>query len=95
MAPSPTTHAATNSKDADAAKPLTGYAPPPVSAVISMAFFLCLSLYYLPNDTVVPPELFVNRVFPEYMSVEALLYLRGFFALVCFGGFASAWVTPP
>lgn len=74
-------------------KPLTTFAPPPMSAVVSIVVFIGVAIYYLPTGTDVPPEIFVNRVFPEYLSVEAMLFIRAFFALVCFGGFASGWLT--
>ena len=74
-------------------KPLAGFAIPPMSAVISIAIFVGVAIYYLPTGKDVRPEIFVNRVFPEYLSVEAMLLVRGFFALVCFGGFASGWLT--
>jgi len=82
----------------DDIKPLTGYAHPPLSAVLSVAAFVGLSMYYLPTDNTKhapPPEVFVKRVFPEFVSVEALLWFRGFFALIGLVGFFSAWTTPP
>lgn len=92
----PTTNATINTAANDGeSKPLVGFAPPHLSAVISIGAFVGISTFYFPTTTTVQPDIFVNRVFPDYMSVEVLLYLRGFFALVCFGGFSSAWYTPP
>lgn len=84
-----------NATDDNDAKPITGYAPPPVAALLSMITFSGLALYFFPTSTVVQPDIFVHRVFPAVISVEVLLYVRGAFALICFWGFASAWLTPP
>lgn len=75
-------------------KPLTTFAPPPLSAFVSIAVFISVAIYYLPTSNDVSPEIFVNRVFPDHLSVGGMLCLRGFFVLVCFVGFASAWFTP-
>lgn len=69
-------------------KPLKS-APPPVSALISMASILLLCLYYLPGtirsiyDEEATLETFTRRAYPNYVSVEGLITTRLFFGLVC------------
>jgi hypothetical protein len=39
-------------------------------------------------------SIFVNRLFPDTLSVTGLLGLRLFFTLIGFVGFISGWCTP-
>ena len=82
-------------------KPRTTFAPPPVSAVLTIVLFVSTALYYFPEFDHPDPDVYTQRVFPDLISVEVLLYTRVFFTVVCFYGFIMAWflpnevVTPP
>lgn len=74
-------------------KPITGFAPPPLSAIFSVAAMMGISVYYFPTIQDPDASIFVYRVFPQYLSVTGLIVARLFFAFVCVVGFASGWVT--
>ena len=76
-------------------KPLSSFAPPPLSALVSALIFVGASIYYFPNmnEGSYDATLFTQRVFPEYVSESAILAIRAFFALICLGGFLSGWTT--
>lgn len=85
----------------DEAKPLTGFAPPPLSASLTLAAFFAVSVYFLPSSSSeggaaaeAEAELFRRRIFPNIVSFEMLLFVRLFFAFVCFGGFIAGWILP-
>jgi hypothetical protein len=75
-------------------KPLTTFVPPPLSAVVSIAGFVSVALYYFPSIEDPDASVFTDRVFPEILSIKALLCLRLCFTLICLVGFLSAWWTP-
>ena len=90
-----------SSQDAEI-KPMTGFAPPPMSAVLTILMFVSASLYNFPYATIFDsnnpennPNVFTNRVFPELVSVPTLINIRLVFTLICFLGFISAWALPP
>ena len=82
-------------------KPRTTFAPPPVSAVLTVILFVSTALYFFPEFDHPDPTIYTQRVFPNLISVEVLLYARLFFTAVCFYGFIMAWfypnevITPP
>ncbi|CAB9503902.1 expressed unknown protein [Seminavis robusta] len=76
-------------------KPLTSFAPPPLSAALTVAGMVGSSLYFFPKIEHPDATIFTNVVFPEILSVKELIAIRLFFAFVCFVGFATAWLTPP
>jgi hypothetical protein len=75
-------------------KPTTGFAPPPLSAIFSVAAMMGISVCYFPTLQDPDASIFVHRVFPQYLSVKGLIAARLFFAFVCVVGFASGWITP-
>jgi hypothetical protein len=78
-------------------KPLTEFAPPPISAVISTCLFVISAVWYMPqfdhND--IDANVFTRRIFPELISIQLLLSIRIFFTCICMYGFAMAWIYPP
>ena len=79
-------------------KPLTGWAKPPLSAVLSLTAFAGASLANFPSlDEAAAPDasLFTHRVFPQLVSTTVLVYVRLVFAVICFVGFITAWLIPP
>jgi hypothetical protein len=76
-------------------KPTHDFAPPPVSAVISVLLFMSASIHYFPTFDHADPKIFIKRIFPDLLSVDMLLYIRLFFVLVGFRGFYMAWLFPP
>ena len=75
-------------------KPVTSFASPPVSAILTVAAVMGTSIYFFPTIPDPDATVFVHRVFPQYVSVEVLIATRLFFAFVCVIGFASGWLTP-
>ena len=86
-------------------KPIEGFVSPPTSAIISLTCFISIALYYLPTSmstTTMSDDsgdggelsMFTNRIYPEYVSVQALIGIRMFFTFICFIGLISAWITP-
>jgi hypothetical protein len=75
-------------------KPITSFAPPPLSAIFSVAAMVGISVYYFPTIPDPDASIFVYRVFPQYLSVTGLIWARLFFVFVCVVGFASGWMTP-
>lgn len=75
------------STTADKGKIYTMKAPPPIEAVGLMATLGCLALLAFPSmqtiDEIAEPEIFTKRLFPEYVSLSALIYIRLMFALLC------------
>jgi len=55
-------------------------APPPWHAVASWVLICSISIACLPSsellDQVATPETFTNRVYPDYVSIETLVYTR-------------------
>jgi hypothetical protein len=72
-------------------------APPPLEAVISMSVIAGVALYTFPSmekiDELAQPEIFTQRLFPEYVSLGALVYIRLLFAIFCFGLTARMLLT--
>jgi hypothetical protein len=63
-------------------------APPPAMAVASMVLIASLAILAFPPmrsvDEVARPQVFTNRLFPSYISLPTLLYIRTCFAILCF-----------
>jgi hypothetical protein len=63
-------------------------APPPLEAVASMVLVGIVALIAFPSmsavDEIAKPEIFTNVLFPSYVSLSTVLYIRGGFALICF-----------
>jgi hypothetical protein len=76
-------------------KPLTTFAPPPLSAAVSIVAFAAVAIYYFPEFDHPDPTIFTNRVFPNVLSVTTLIALRAVFACIGFLGFSMAWMWPP
>lgn len=88
-----------NNKGAET-KPLTSFAPPPTSAILSTAGFIATAVWTFPTlDDDHPPNydtnIFTRRVFPELVSLKTLLAVRLFFTTIGVLGFAMAWMFPP
>lgn len=66
-------------------------APPPTEAVIIVLFLLVVSLYFLPGcieeivNNEATPQVFMRRLYPDYVSVEGVINMRLAFGLLCFG----------
>ena len=86
-------------------KPIEGFVLPPTSAIVSLTCFISIALYHLPTTATDDDgdgehsssnnlTMFTNRIYPEYVTVEALIGIRMFFTFICFIGLISAWITP-
>ena len=62
-------------------------APPPTEALVLMVVLYTLSIYFLPStedlDSKATPEIFVRRLYPETLSVQALAIIRLLFGAFC------------
>jgi hypothetical protein len=72
-------------------------APPPLETVIAMLVLAGVALYTFPSmekiDELAQPEIFTQRLFPQYMSLGALVYIRLLFAIFCFGFTAKIFLS--
>lgn len=72
---------------ADKGKIYVTKAPPPIEAVGLMVMVGCLALLAFPSmqtiDELAKPEIFTKRLFPGYVSLGSLIYIRLMFALLC------------
>ena len=62
-------------------------APPSPSAVASVILFASVALYLFPSieeiDHIASAEALSERIFPEYVSLDSLVFVRSIFAFFC------------
>ena len=90
---------------AEQSKDYVTQAPPPLSAVISILAFIGLALARFPSlesiDQIATVELFSRRIFPQLVSMDALILIRfSFFAFILYISievtfFANGWELKP
>jgi len=80
------------------------FAPPPLTAIISLITFVSVAIYVLPSSTSTSLKeneeeatqlLFTRRIFPNIISFEMLLLIRLSFVIICFVGFITGLMVPP
>ena len=62
-------------------------APPSPSAVASVILIASVALYLFPSieeiDHIASAEALSERIFPEYVSLDSLVFVRSIFAFFC------------
>jgi hypothetical protein len=66
--------------------PVVPSAPPPLHTLALVGLLLSTSIYYFPSiesiDAIATPATFANVIFPEFLSVHQVGYIRLTFALI-------------